>query len=209
MNNIAGKAYAMTAFTPIKPWTRWINELVLKYAVRCIGPDQRSDLKELSFIHFARWVIVPRDAFLRRWPQKAAKSLRYDYMFFESNFNGTWEQYIDAFSEVLPDGLNLIWYWSARFPGSRPTTPFKEYIVRNQIWTDYFFNATPGATTNDVKAGIHFRATLLRFYEDARSLPPEEFQDAYRLFLIRVQHDLGETGAGPQLSLITRQPVRV
>ena len=209
MNNITGKAYAMTAFTPIKPWTRWINTLVMCYANRQIAPNQDSDLKKLSFIHFARWVIVPRDAFSKRWTGDAGKSLRYDYMFFESNFNGTWEQYIDAFSEVLPDGLNLIWYWSVRFPGSRPTTPFKKYITHNQVWTDYFFNATPGATTNDVKAGIHFRAMLHSFYESAKDLPPEEFKKAYEEFLVCVQYDLGETGSGPQLFLISRQPVRV
>ena len=207
--NITGKAYAMTAFTPIKPWTGWINQLVMRYANTCVAPNEQSDLKKLSFIHFARWVIVPRDTFCRRWEGQRAEPLLYDYLFFESNFNGTWEQYIDAFSDVLPAGLNVIWYWSVRFPGSRPTNPFKKYIIHNQIWTDYFFNATPGATTNDVKAGLHFRKALANFRDAAKTLPPDEFKRAYEAFLASVQHDLGETGAGPQLALIGRRPVRV
>ena len=53
----------------------------------------------------------------------AAEELRYDYLLFFSNFNGTWNQYIDAFSAVLYQGLNLIWMWSEKFPGSVPVTP--------------------------------------------------------------------------------------
>ena len=38
-------------------------------------------------------------------------------------------------------------------------------------------------------------------------MPPDQFKTAYETFLTSVQNDLGETGAGPQLFLIGRQPV--
>ena len=60
-----------------------------------------NDLINLSFIEFARWVIVPRNSFPRPDERMDAEELRYDYLLFFSNFNGTWNQYIDAFSAVL------------------------------------------------------------------------------------------------------------
>lgn len=207
MKNIQGKSYAMNVFTPIKPGTRWLNQLVMKYASLCIGPAKENALKKLSFIHFARWVVIPKACFQQLAPEQPKETLKQDYLFFESNFNGTWDQYIDAFSDVLPVGLNIIWYWSSRYPGSRPITPFKEYIVHNQSWTDYYFNATPGAATNDVKAGLHFQEALKDFREKTKGMTPEQFGAAYRVFILDIQNDLGSTGPGPALSLICRQPV--
>lgn len=206
MNNISGKAYSMTVFTPIKRWTLWLNKLVIWFASKCIRPHHNSRLKKLSFIHFARWVIIPKHKFPRLSEEQPKERLNHDFLFFESNFNGTWDQYIDAFADVLPRGLNLIWYWSERFPGSRPVAPFKKYIVHNQIWTDYYFNATPGASTNDIKAGIRLRSALKDFYQEAKNLSDAEFKDQYHKLLAKVQNDLGRTGSGPQLSLVEYQP---
>ena len=75
-------------------------------------------------------------------------------MLFVSNFNGTWDQYIDAFSDGIPNGLDLFWYSSTKYPGSIPITPFKNYIRANQIDTDYYYNATPGAAQRDIKAAL-------------------------------------------------------
>lgn len=49
-------------------------------------------LKELSFIHFARWVIVPHRKFPRITSQQPKEDLQYDYLLFFSNFNGTWNR---------------------------------------------------------------------------------------------------------------------
>lgn len=105
MKNTAGKAYAMTVMTPIKPRTKWVNDLVMWYATKGIAPNKNSDLKKLSFIHFARWVVIGKNQLLR-FPEagQPEENLNYDYLFFESNFNGTWDQYINAFSDVLPAG---------------------------------------------------------------------------------------------------------
>ena len=89
--------------------------------------SNKKDLKQLSFIHFARWVIVKRGQFPFLGGSQQPEELHYDYLLFCSNFNGTWNQYIDAFSSGIPTGLNVLWFWSTKYPGAVPITPFKEY----------------------------------------------------------------------------------
>ena len=123
--------------------------------------------------------------------------MKYDYLLFFSNFNGTWNQYIDAFSAVLSKGLNLIWRWSEKFPGSVPVTPFKNYIAQVQFDTDYYFTAYPQATANDVKSAHVVQTSLDKLAQGAESFTPQQFAEAYRGFVIEVQAHLGETGEAP------------
>jgi hypothetical protein len=195
MANINHKTYAMNAITPMKWWKTWIVR-VFFFTLGAIKP-LRKDLVQLSFIHFARWVIIKRRTFPRSCAQQPEEELKYDYLLFLSNFNGTWNQYIDAFSAVLSRGLNLIWRWSEKFPGSVPVTPFKQYIARCQFDTDYYYTAYPYATTNDVKAAHRVQAELEAFEKEIAGKSPEEFAHAYLKFLVAVQCDLGETGKAP------------
>jgi hypothetical protein len=153
MSNVSGKAYAMNVVTPMRPRNTWINRLLFMFTRA--QPDKLAGLIGLSFIHFARWVIIRR----KDWPDfgQPRDPLRHDYMLFCSNFNGTWDQYIDAFSDALPSGLDLLWYSSIKYPHSIPITAFKNYIRSNQVDTDYYYNATPGAAQRDVKSGLRVR----------------------------------------------------
>src|SRR5467141_1426081 len=99
MPNINGKQYAMNAITPMKPYKTWIVRAFFLYLGH--WPSAGKDLVNLSFIHFARWVIVRRNQFPRISDKQRPDYVRYDYLLFFSNFNGTWNQYIDAFSAVL------------------------------------------------------------------------------------------------------------
>lgn len=195
MTNINHKAYAMNVFTPMAPWKTPILRLIFFL----FGAfSSKKELKQLSFIHFARWVIVKRGRFPFLGGGQPPEELHYDYLLFCSNFNGTWNQYIDAFSSGIPAGLNALWLWSVKYPGAVPITPFKEYIARNQFDTDYYYSAYPGAATNDVKAALRVEAQLEAFGKESQDLPPAEFAKAYLRFLTRVQGDLGSTGAAPQ-----------
>jgi hypothetical protein len=195
VSNIVGKAYAMNVVTPMKPWKTWLLRLIF-FLLGHIKSLQ-TDLINLSFIQFARWVIIPRDSFpFIGSPQKDEK-LQYDYLLFFSNFNGTWNQYIDAFSAVLSNGLNLIWRWSEKFPGSVPVTPFKEYITRVQFDTDYYYSAYPNAAANDVKAAHVVQDALTTLRKDAANMTPDQFQQAYLQFVIATQASLGDTGEPP------------
>ena len=157
----------------------------------------QNDLKNLSFIHFARWVVIRRNQFPHFGNKQPREELRYDYLVFFSNFNGTWNQYIDAFSAVLSKGLDLIWRWSEKYPGSTPVTAFKRYIALVQFDTDYYFNVYPRASTNDVKAALRVQDELDRFADASQALSPADFEKAWLEFLVRVQNDLGSTGVAP------------
>jgi hypothetical protein len=195
MSNINGKVYAMNAITPMKPWKTWILRTIF-FVLDHVKPLQK-DLIDLSFIEFARWVVVPRANFPYQGGEQKLEDLRYDYLLFFSNFNGTWNQYIDAFSAVLSKGLNLIWNWSEKFPGSVPVTIFKEYIARVQFDTDYYYTAYPHATANDVKSAHIVQSSLDSLSQVAGQYSPQQFAGEYLQFVLQVQAHLGETGDAP------------
>lgn len=199
MSNIAGKAYAMNVITPSKPACTWLNRLI--FMVSRGLPETLAGLLGLSLIHFARWVLVKRD----QWPDlgQGKQILKNDYMIFCSNFNGTWDQYIDAFSDGIPNGLNLFWYTATKYPNSIPVTPFKDYITYNQVYTDYYYNATPGSAQRDVKCAMRVYDTLKDLAERHGSETPEDFAKSYRKALLDVQGCFGEPGYGPVASLDT------
>lgn len=196
MSNVSGKAYAMNVLTPMRPRRTWINTFIFMF-VRT-QPGALQGLLGLKFIHFARWVMIRR----AQWPAigKRRERLSNDYMMFCSNFNGTWDQYIDAFSDALPNGLDILWYSSTKYPHSIPITPFKNYIRANQVDTDYYYNATPGAAQRDLKSALRVRRALLALAEDHARMSPAEFADAYRRRLVEVQNDLGAHGDAPVAS---------
>jgi hypothetical protein len=195
MSNINGKVYALNVITPMKPWKTWILRVVF-FALDHVKSMQ-SDLINLSFIEFARWVIVPRTAFPSLGQGQLQEDLKYDYLLFFSNFNGTWNQYIDAFSAVLSRGLNLIWRWSEKFPGSVPVTLFKEYIARVQFDTDYYYTAYPHATANDLESAHIVQSSFDSLSAVAAQSTPQQFADDYLRFVLQVQAHLGETGEAP------------
>jgi len=200
MSNVAGKAYGMNVVTPMRPYLTWINRLLFM-ASRAL-PDKLAGLLGLSIIHFARWVIIKRD----QWPDlgQGPQALQNDYMLFCSNFNGTWDQYIDAFSDGIPDGLDLLWYSSTRYPHSIPISPFKDYIRANQVDTNYYYNSVPGAAQRDVKSALRVRRAILALAAGQKpSLSPAEFRKLYVAALIGVQNDLGYQGYAPIASLDT------
>lgn len=201
MSNIAGKAYAMNVITPSNPLRTWINRLL--FMVARVRPETLGGLLGLRLIHFARWVIVRRS----EWPDlgQGAAHPQNDYMIFCSNFNGTWDQYIDAFSDGIPNGLNVFWYTASKYPGSIPITGFKTYITHNQIDTDYYYNATPGSAQRDVKAGMRVLDAVRELAERHGKEDPETFAKSYRAAMLKVQGSLGEPGFGPVASLDTER----
>lgn len=201
MSNIAGKAYAMNVVTPSKPNWTWTNRLLFMVARGL--PSVLAGLLGLSLIHFARWVIIKRDD----WPDlgQGKQQLQNDYMLFCSNFNGTWDQYIDAFSDGIPNGLNLFWYSATKYPHSIPITPFKRYITFNQVTTDYYFNATPGAAQRDIKCAMRVYGAVEKLAQAHATQSPEEFAETYRKQLLNVQNCLGDPGFGPVASLDTER----
>jgi len=196
MSNVAGKAYGMNVITPMRPSMTWLNRFI--FMLSRAFPQTLSGLLGLSLIHFARWVIIPRG----QWPQRGQppQRLRNDYMLFCSNFNGTWDQYIDAFADGIPGGLDLFWYSSTKYPNSIPITPFKNYIRANQIDTGYYYNATPGSGQRDIKSALKVAQALCGIPLSRDDLA---LATAYDKVLLAVQGALGAPGYAPVASCDT------
>jgi hypothetical protein len=205
MPNTAGKAYAMNVITPMPPTVTWLQRLI--FMVARAFPGTLQGLLGLKLIHFARWVIIRR----ADWPDlgQGKQSLKHDYMLFFSNFNGTWDQYIDAFSDGIPDGLDLFWYASIKYPHSIPISAFKDYITYNQIDTDYYYNATPGAAQRDIKSALTVTQELRALKALHATATPEAFAAAYAKSLVKVQNCLGSHGIAPTASLDTENVDRI
>ena len=199
MSNIAGKSYAMNVVTPMRWWTAWMNRF--NFWISLKHPAFIAGLLTLSIIHYARWVIIKPSQFPRLSPDQPAEDLQYTYMLFCSNFNGSWDQYVDSFSASISGGLDKYWIKSIGYPKSVPMLPFHHYITSNQIWTDHYYNAYPMASSNDVKAASRVKSSLLAFIGDTGKADAATFQSKYNQLLLELQHDLSQMGANPIVSL--------
>lgn len=183
MANVEGKATAITVVTPVRRFGPLLLWLVF-WAGRNIKATL-AKLETLSFIHYARWAVI------KRFPDEGGgERLKHTYLLFESNFNGTWDQYIDAFSEVVPFRMKAIWGTSFGFPGPLPVEPFKGYIRRNEFVANHYFSAYPGATTTEIVSAARVEAALQELVHSSAGLDPDAFGEAYRSFLTKVQRDL-------------------
>jgi hypothetical protein len=174
--NVDGQAICITVFSAVKWWGRPWLPLVFLYAR--LVPSSQGTLARLSFIHFARWTLV------RRLPEQR---LRRPQLFFESNFNGGWEEYIDAFSHILTRGMTVFWGSSHGFPKPLPTGRFKAYIKRHELVASHFYSAYPEATTTIVLSALELDERLRAFRAATRGMDPEAFAGAWRAFLTEVQ----------------------
>ncbi len=180
--NVDGKAIAITVFSTVKwPGRIWLPAVF--WVGSNIPTPFATTLSKLSFIHFARWTLV------REMPDNGQpdETLHYPHLYFESNFNGGWEQYIDAFSHILTTGMKIFWGTSYGFPQPLPTGPFKVYIQRNEVPASHFYSAYPQATTTMVLSGLELERKLARFDALSDELDDEAFAAAWRDFLTDVQ----------------------
>lgn len=201
MSNIAGKAYAMSVVSPIPRHLAWINRLIFWYSQLPFNRNSFKGLVTLSLIHYARWVILSPNQFPRLAESQPKETIKYVYEFFFSNFNGSWDQYVDSFHMAIPSGLDLLWKFNVKYPKSVPLDPFHRYINFNQVWNDHYYNAYPMAASNDVKSAQTVKRDLLKFIEDTKADDPETFQKKFTLLLIERQHDLSLMEATPIVSL--------
>lgn len=200
MSNVAGKAYAMNVVTPVRWYTAWINRLFF-WAAQLPFLDVLDGLVTLSLIHYARWAIVKPSQFPHLASSQPKETIKYAYMFFFSNFNGSWNQYVDSFHMSIPDGLNLFWKLNLKYPGSVPLQPFHAYITYNQIWTSHYYNAYPTAASNDVKAAKRIKGGLEEFIDDTKNVSPDDFKKKYDGLLNGLQNDLSLMAPTPIVSL--------
>ena len=136
--NTEDRATGIMVVTPLRPFATPLLHAMFWLAGHVPGAKRK--LEKLSFIHYARWSVlsaVPDNGL----PQQPVR-LHNRYLFFESSFNGTWDESIDAFSEIVP--LVYLWYTFGIYaPSGAPPTgssaharsgrPRTNDLVRNRV----------------------------------------------------------------------------
>ncbi|MEM6461533.1 MAG: hypothetical protein AAF724_06430 [Pseudomonadota bacterium] len=151
--------------------------------------------RDLSFLSFLHWVVLKRDDFDSVNSESGQKNrLEHDYNLFLSTFDGPWQPYVDAFSDVLGHAIDFVWSFSIGYPGSKPDSKFRKYIFLNQLDAHHHYTAYPIASVRDVRRALHLQSNLSEFAEQSKDLEPEQFAQEFRRLLIRVQNDLGTIG---------------
>lgn len=185
MSNVEGKATAITVMSPLWPGARYYLSLLFAIGRHPLAKKGLAKLETLSFIHYARWTVIAK------FPDgDQGEKVRYSYLLFESNFNGTWSEYIDAFSEVVPVRMWAIWFSSFGFPGPQPVGPFKEYIRKNEYVANHYWSAYPGASATEVISAKRAATAVAQLRKRAEGLDDAAFEEAYREMLTTIQRDL-------------------
>jgi hypothetical protein len=174
--NTLGRMTALTLFTPVR--RRWAPVLAAALWLGSYVPLAQRHILQFNFIKHVRWTIV------RGLP---GERLHYPYLFFESNFDGPWQHYIDAFAYVIPRDIRFVWGSGPDFPGPPPAEPLKAWIARNSMEGGTYYCAYPQASTRMVKGALEVRERLDALRAGAAKMTPEQFQEAYQRFLTDVQ----------------------
>ena len=96
--DIRGKAYPMTTLSAVPKSRRLLLGFLMWLFSRRYFKLQFA--RNLMFIHFACWQPIRSDRFPRLDKDQPRENLKNDYFLFTTNFNGSWDQYIDAFGLI-------------------------------------------------------------------------------------------------------------
>ena len=71
-----------------------------------------------------------------------------------SDYDGSWENYIDEFAEMIASGLDALWETAIGLPldGARDLPAFKHFLRTHQVPSDAFYSAYPDATVLNVQS---------------------------------------------------------
>jgi hypothetical protein len=169
----------LTLFTPIR--RQWVWLLRIGFPVSRRLPFMRRHILQFNFIKFVRWTIVP---------ELDGERLHYPYLFFESNFDGPWQHYIDAFAYVIPKDIRLTWGRGPGFPSPPPSEPLKAWIGRNSMEGGTYYCAHADHSTRMVQSALIVHERFESLQRSAGRLGPEAFKVEWERFLSDTQAHL-------------------
>jgi len=178
----------MTVFSLLRPpWLSWPpgGEYLQHLLLRLGSRRSPTTIRRLSFIHFARLTIIRRFPALGQEKEDVGRSL----MLFQSTYDGTFDQYIDAFVAAIPAKMRAFWGSSYGFPGVNPGVPFKAFISANEFRLGHVYNAHGEASTTMIASALALRGPHEDFYRAVRD-DAAGFEDHYKAFLTQMQADL-------------------
>jgi hypothetical protein len=134
-----GQVTELTVIAPLKAGAA----AGLRQVLGALQTSPDSPIKQISTIHFARWVIIDND----------------QRLLFTSNFDGSWESYLRDFSQKTPDGMDRIFGHCDGYPagGCRDFEAFKDYVRKYQVPTDLFYAAYPDTSVRAVVEALRVK----------------------------------------------------
>jgi len=133
----------------------WLANLVARVSYN-------GKLSGLDSLHFAHWVLIDNG---RR-------------LLFLTNYDGSWENYLDDFIDKAALGLTGIWSNTMDFPrtsflvfgGARDAARFKAIARRTQAYTNVWFSAYPKLTVQGVDNNSTVREDLFRSLSETATM---------------------------------------
>lgn len=138
-------------------------------------------LGRLGFLHTGRWQVV--QSFPFSGPPQSPERSRTTYLLFASDYDGQFDTYIDAFSDVLAFRLNTLWHWCEEYPGAAPSGPVKEWLRRWKLGEEHYYSAYPNAPAKAIDQALALARAWQRFDSAWGKAPAAEFQSAFRRFV--------------------------
>jgi len=178
--NTIGRLTGLTLFTPVRP--QWLPIAKAAFFLGKFVPTAQKHILQFDFIHYVRWVHV------RKLPD--GQTLKHAHLFFESNFDGPWQDYIDAFAYVIPRDIRFVWGRGFNFPAPPPAEPLKAWIAENSMEGGTYYSAYPDASTRMCKQALAIEQPLADLVARSKSMSPEQFKAAWEQFLTEQQGNL-------------------
>jgi hypothetical protein len=131
-------------FHSIDPGFLRINILILKIILLLAAKrakKAKGNLSGIPTIHSLRWVVIP-----------PAKHRKEHYLLFESNYNGSWDSYVDDFVQYACRRMNLIWgkCKDYRSQGAQDAEWFKQHIRNFLFPAQVYYSAYPDLTVRNI-----------------------------------------------------------
>ncbi|MGH9372088.1 MAG: hypothetical protein ACRD15_11215 [Vicinamibacterales bacterium] len=139
ISKTVGQVTELTVIAPLKAG----SAPILRQVLNALQTTPDSPIKQISTIHFARWVIFDND----------------QRLLFTSNFDGSWEGYLRDFSQKTPDGMDKIFGHCDGYPegGCKDFEAFKGYVRKYQVPTDLFYAAYPESSVKAVTEALRVK----------------------------------------------------
>ena len=80
-------------------------------------------------------------------------------LLFASTFDGDWDQYLNDFGALIPDLIDIVFEEVEDYPGIR-SPDIKDYIVKSQVTSTYFYSAYPDASVRDIRKAMKIKRGL-------------------------------------------------
>ncbi len=154
----------LASVTAVKPGRFRLAVLNVVFALVTLTVRLVANRGRLGFIgsvHFARWVVTPDK-----------KSV-----VFLSNFDGSWESYLNDFIDLAFYGLNAVWSNTDNpigfpptrflfFGGSQDEQRFKAYARVSQLRSRVWYSAYPDLTVPNIRTNMKIRRKLFGRLDD-------------------------------------------